>query len=82
MGMVQGYRIPADLFRAPDHRPVPLRLDDPFINSLVFSVMLHIGTLLALLVFFWRDWLRLSRPASRRSASAPSGATQIAGSRG
>jgi undecaprenyl-diphosphatase len=32
---------------------------DPFITSLAFSVMLHIGTLVALLVYFWRDWLRL-----------------------
>ncbi|MGA3031035.1 MAG: undecaprenyl-diphosphatase UppP [Candidatus Limnocylindrales bacterium] len=32
---------------------------DPFIDSLEFSVTLHMGTLLALLVFFWRDWLRL-----------------------
>ncbi|MGD0248568.1 MAG: undecaprenyl-diphosphatase UppP [Candidatus Limnocylindrales bacterium] len=32
---------------------------DPFIDSLAFSVTLHMGTLLALLVFFWRDWLRL-----------------------
>jgi undecaprenyl-diphosphatase len=32
---------------------------DPFINSLAFSVMLHMGTLLALLVYFWQDWLRL-----------------------
>jgi undecaprenyl-diphosphatase len=32
---------------------------DPFIDSLAFSVMLHMGTLLALLVYFWRDWLRL-----------------------
>jgi undecaprenyl-diphosphatase len=33
--------------------------DDPFITSLAFSVMLHIGTLVALLAYFWRDWLRL-----------------------
>jgi undecaprenyl-diphosphatase len=33
--------------------------DDPFVTSLAFSVMLHIGTLVALLVYFWRDWLRL-----------------------
>jgi len=33
--------------------------DDPFITSLEFSVMLHLGTLAALLVYFWRDWLRL-----------------------
>jgi undecaprenyl-diphosphatase len=32
---------------------------DPFIDSLVFSVMLHMGTLVALLVYFWRDWARL-----------------------
>jgi undecaprenyl-diphosphatase len=29
---------------------------DPFINSLAFSVMLHMGTLLALVLYFWRDW--------------------------
>lgn len=33
--------------------------DDPFIDSLAFSVVLHGGTLLALLVFFRNDWLRL-----------------------
>jgi undecaprenyl-diphosphatase len=32
---------------------------DPFLESLPFSVMLHLGTLGALLVYFWRDWLRL-----------------------
>jgi undecaprenyl-diphosphatase len=32
---------------------------DPFIDSLAFSVMLHIGTLLALLIYFWADWVRL-----------------------
>ena len=32
---------------------------DPFITSLEFSVTLHMGTLLALLVFFWRDWVKL-----------------------
>jgi undecaprenyl-diphosphatase len=32
---------------------------DPFIDSLAFSVMLHIGTLLALLIYFWADWFRL-----------------------
>jgi undecaprenyl-diphosphatase len=33
--------------------------DDPFIDSLAFSVVLHGGTLLALLVYFREDWLRL-----------------------
>ncbi len=32
---------------------------DPFLDSLAFSVMLHMGTLLALLVYFWRDWIRV-----------------------
>jgi len=33
--------------------------DDPFIDSLAFSVVLHGGTLLALLVYFREDWIRL-----------------------
>ncbi|MDH4141102.1 MAG: undecaprenyl-diphosphate phosphatase [Chloroflexota bacterium] len=33
--------------------------DDAFINSLAFSVMLHLGTLVALLGYFRRDWVRL-----------------------
>jgi undecaprenyl-diphosphatase len=33
--------------------------DDPFIRSLAFTVMLHVGTLVALLAYFWRDWARL-----------------------
>ena len=32
---------------------------DPFIDSLAFSVMLHMATLLALLVYFRADWARL-----------------------
>jgi undecaprenyl-diphosphatase len=32
---------------------------DPFITSLAFSVMLHIGTLAALLIYFGQEWLRL-----------------------
>jgi undecaprenyl-diphosphatase len=39
--------------------PALLGWDDPFIDSLAFSVMLHIATLLALLVYFRADWLRL-----------------------
>jgi undecaprenyl-diphosphatase len=33
--------------------------DDPFIDSLAFSVVLHGGTLLALLVYFRHEWARL-----------------------
>jgi undecaprenyl-diphosphatase len=39
--------------------PALLGWDDPFINSLAFSVMLHLGTLVALLIYFWQDWLRI-----------------------
>jgi undecaprenyl-diphosphatase len=39
--------------------PALLGWKDPFVDSLTFSVMLHMGTLVALLVYFWRDWLRL-----------------------
>jgi undecaprenyl-diphosphatase len=41
--------------------PWLLGWDDRFITSLAFSVMLHLGTLGALLVYFARDWVRLMR---------------------
>ena len=37
--------------------------DDPSINSLAFDVALHLGTLLAVLLFFHADWVRLIRAA-------------------
>jgi undecaprenyl-diphosphatase len=39
--------------------PFLLGWNDPFIVSLQFSVMLHLGTLVALLAYFRADWLRL-----------------------
>jgi undecaprenyl-diphosphatase len=39
--------------------PFLLGWTDPFINSIAFSVMLHIGTLAALLVYFRAEWVRL-----------------------
>jgi undecaprenyl-diphosphatase len=33
--------------------------DNPLIGSLAFDVFLHLGTLIALLAYFWRDWVRL-----------------------
>lgn len=39
--------------------PALLGWDDAFITSLAFSVMLHLGTLVALLVYFRADWIRL-----------------------
>jgi undecaprenyl-diphosphatase len=32
---------------------------DPFIDSVTFTVVLHMGTFVALLAFFWRDWVTL-----------------------
>jgi undecaprenyl-diphosphatase len=39
--------------------PELLGWDNPFIDSLAFSVMLHIATLVALLAYFRADWRRL-----------------------
>src|SRR5919197_2946487 len=39
--------------------PYLLGWTDPFITSLAFTVMIHLGTLAALLVYFAPDWLRL-----------------------
>lgn len=39
--------------------PEVLGWGDPFISSLAFSVMLHLGTMVALLAYFWSDWVRL-----------------------
>ena len=33
--------------------------NDPALESLTFDVSLHLGTLLALLAYFWSDWVRL-----------------------
>lgn len=34
---------------------------DGLIGSLAFDVFLHLGTLTALIAYFWRDWVRLAR---------------------
>lgn len=39
--------------------PRLLGWNDPFINSNAFDVMLHMGTLVALLIYFWADLTRL-----------------------
>src|SRR5919199_2151763 len=39
--------------------PRLLGWNDPFLNSAEFDVMLHLGTLAALLAYFWRDIWRL-----------------------
>jgi undecaprenyl-diphosphatase len=48
--------------------------EDGLIGSLAFDVFLHLGTLTALLVYFWRDWIRLVKAfvasIAERSVSA------------
>jgi undecaprenyl-diphosphatase len=39
--------------------PKLLGWNDPFLDSAAYDVMLHLGTLLALVVYFWRDLWRL-----------------------
>src|SRR2546422_4926833 len=39
--------------------PKLLGWNDPFLDSAAYDVMLHLGTLLALVVYFWRDLRRL-----------------------
>ena len=39
--------------------PKLLGWNDQFLDSAAYDVMLHLGTLLALVVYFWRDLLRL-----------------------
>ena len=39
--------------------PFLLGINDPFLTSLEFSVIVSVGTLAALLIYFWRDWATL-----------------------
>lgn len=45
--------------------PWLLKWDDAFLNSLTFQVALQLGSVIALLVFFRREWLALARDLFR-----------------
>lgn len=61
MGLVQGLTEFLPVSSSGHHILVPYLFgwDDPFIESLAFSVVLHAGTLAALLVYFRADWIRM-----------------------
>jgi undecaprenyl-diphosphatase len=61
MGLVQGFTefLPISSSGHLILVPAMLGWDDELLTSLAFSVMLHLGTLGALLAYFWRDWTRL-----------------------
>jgi len=61
MGIVQGLTEFLPISSSGHHILIPYLFgwDDGFIESLAFSVVLHAGTLAALLVYFRADWLRL-----------------------
>ncbi len=61
MGIVQGLTEFLPISSSGHLIVVPFLLgwNDAFISSLAFSVMLHVGTLVALLVYFRADWFRL-----------------------
>ena len=61
LGMVQGLTEFLPISSSAHLILVPRLLgwNDPFLDSLAYDVMLHLGTLLALVVYFWRDLWRL-----------------------
>lgn len=61
LGIVQGLTEFLPISSSGHHIIIPALFgwDDPFIESLAFSVVLHGGTLVALLVYFRDDWRRL-----------------------
>ena len=61
LGLVQGFTEFLPISSSGHLIVVPALLGwhDPFIESLAFSVMLHVATLAALLIYFARDWARL-----------------------
>jgi undecaprenyl-diphosphatase len=61
IGILQGLTefIPVSSSAHLELAPWMLGWESDLVGSLAFDVFLHLGTLVALLGYFWRDWLRL-----------------------
>jgi undecaprenyl-diphosphatase len=59
--------------------PWALGWDSPLLNSLTFDVALHMGTLVAVVLYFWSDWLRLAAGVIDAARGRPNPAARAAG---
>jgi undecaprenyl-diphosphatase len=61
IGLIQGLTefIPVSSSAHLELAPWIFGWDSDLVGSLAFDVFLHLGTLVALVIYFWRDWLRL-----------------------
>jgi undecaprenyl-diphosphatase len=59
--------------------PWALGWDSPLLNSLTFDVALHMGTLVAVLLYFWSDWMRLAAGVIDFARGRPNPAAREAG---
>lgn len=50
--------------------PKILNWNNPELNSLTFDVALHMGTLLAVVLYFWKDWIKLLKAAANRRTTS------------
>lgn len=51
---------------------------DPLLHSLTFDVALHLGTLVAILAYFWADWLMLIKAVPHMAKPQQSPASMLA----
>lgn len=64
MGVLQGLAEPLPISSSGHLIVLPWLFnwsDDVLINSLAFSVALHLGTLIAIVIYFWNDWMIMLR---------------------